>query len=292
MRYDTYNIETGQLQKNYLNDYLIQIRDVPEHPDYPEHTHDFTELVIVYEGNGINCIDGYEYPMSAGDVFIIHEGINHSYHNTNHLHLCNVLFDSSLLDMRGIDMSHLPGFHALFLLEPKLRKTNFNTRLHLQSKELTKARDIIEKLEKEVDEKTPGFRLISQSLLLILIGELSRWYDQTSNQNSAKLIQIAHSIAHMEQFYYDPIDVAKLAGMANMSERAFYRVFQDATGETPNQYLTNLRVSKVSELLRHSEMSITDIAYECGFQDSSYMTKTFKKHLGLTPRQFRMANKA
>ena len=47
MRYDTFNIKTGKLQKDYLNDYLIQIRDVPEHPDYPEHTHDFTELVIV-----------------------------------------------------------------------------------------------------------------------------------------------------------------------------------------------------------------------------------------------------
>ena len=117
MRYETFNIETGNLRKNYLNDFLIHICDVPEHPDYPEHTHDFTELVIVYEGSGINCVDEFEYPMSAGDVFVIHEGAKHSYRETKHLHLCNVLFDSSLLDMRGIDMSHLPGFHALFLLE-------------------------------------------------------------------------------------------------------------------------------------------------------------------------------
>ncbi len=292
MRYDTLNIEAGTLRKSYLNDFLIQVCDVPEHPDYPEHTHDFTELVVVYEGRGINCVDGFEYPMNAGDVFVIHEGTEHSYRKTEHLHLCNVLFDSSLLDVRGIDMSHLPGFHALFLLEPKLRTTNFNTRLHLQSKELTQARELIAKLEKEVDEKTPGFRLISQSLLLLLIGKLSRWYDQTSNQNSAKLVQIAQSIAHMEQFYYDPIDVVKLAGMANMSERAFYRVFKEATGDSPNQYLTNLRISKVAELLRYSDRSITDIAFECGFQDSSYMTKIFRKNMAQTPREFRNTNQA
>jgi AraC-like DNA-binding protein len=291
MRYETFKIEAGTLHKSYLNDFLIQVCDVPEHPDYPEHSHDFTELVMVYEGSGTNCIDGFEYPISAGDVFVIHEGVKHSYKNSCHLHLCNVLFDSSLLNIRGIDMSHLPGFHALFLLEPRLRKSNFNSRLHLRSKELLNAQETIAKLEKEVDEKTPGFRLISQSLLLLLIGELSRWYDQTSNRKSAKLIQIAQSIAHMEQFYCDPISIAELAGMANMSERAFYRVFHEATGDTPNQYLINLRLAKVAELLRHSDMSVTDIAYECGFQDSSYMTKKFRKLMGSTPRKFRSSNR-
>ena len=48
---------------------------MPEHPDYPEHTHEFTELVVVYEGCGVNCMGGFEYPMGAGDVFIIHEKV-------------------------------------------------------------------------------------------------------------------------------------------------------------------------------------------------------------------------
>jgi AraC-like DNA-binding protein len=78
--------------------------------------------------------------------------------------------------------------------------------------------------------------------------------------------------------------------MAGMSERAFYRIFQEATGETPNQYLTDLRLTHVTELLRHSEIPVTDIAFECGFQDSSYMAKTFKKYNGITPRDFRKLN--
>ena len=290
MKYEIFHLESGKLRKSYLHDFLIYIADVPEHPDYPEHTHEFTELVVVYEGSGINCVDGFDYPISAGDVFVLHEGTKHSYRETRHLHLCNVLFDSSLLDIKGIDMSHLPGYHALFLLEPKLRKSKFNTRLRLESKELLKTKSMIEELEREVDGKQPGFRLISQSLLLLLIGELSRWHDQSADKTSGKLMQIAKSIAHMERLYNEPMAIGDLASMANMSERAFYRIFQEATGITPNQYLTNLRLSQACELLKHSKMSITDIAYECGFQDNSYMTRQFKKHLGSTPSAYRKIN--
>ncbi|VGO14002.1 HTH-type transcriptional activator RhaR [Pontiella desulfatans] len=287
MKYDSFKIKSGRLRKSWLQDFLIQITDVPEHPDYPEHTHEFTELVVVYAGSGINCVDGVDYPISEGDVFVIHESSSHSYRETRHLHLCNVLFDSTLLDIKGIDMSHLPGFHALFLLEPKLRNKPFSTRLRLDSKELHKAKAMIQELEMEVDKKQPGFRLVSQSLLLLLIGELSRWYDQSAENKPGKLMQIAHCMAHMERNYNEPLAIGELARMANMSERGFYRVFQEATGTTPNQYLTNLRIATASELLSKSEQSITDIAYECGFQDSSYMAKQFKKHMGVTPREFR-----
>jgi AraC-like DNA-binding protein len=292
MRYETYNIQAGNLRKEkYLHDFFIGVQDVPEHPDYPKHSHEFTELVVVYEGNGINCVDEFEYPIAAGDVFVLHAEQKHAYRETRHLHLCNVLFDSALLGIKGIDMSHLPGFHALFLLEPKLRKTNFNSRLHLQPRELIKTRSVIEELEKEVDEQNPGFRLISQSLLLLLIGKLARWYDQVSTEDSTKLLRIATSIAHMEQTLYEPLSVPHLAKMASMSERSFYRTFQKATGISPNQYLTNLRLSQAAELLRHSDAPITEIAFECGFQDSSYMTKQFKKQMGTTPSLFRKVNR-
>jgi AraC-like DNA-binding protein len=288
MRYDSFKIQTGKLRKEtFLQDFFIGVQDIPEHPDYPEHTHEFTELVVVYEGSAVNCVDGFEYPITAGDVFVVHAEQVHAYKETRHLHLSNILFDSTLLDLRSIDMSHLAGFHALFLLEPNLRKEKFNSRLRLQNNELLKAKTIIDELETEVDGKRPGFRLISQSLLLLLIGKLSRWYDHAMQEDSATMLQIAKSIAQMEQTLYEPLSIQHLARLANMSERNFYRNFKKATGLSPNEYLIHLRLAQVSELLIHSDDSITDIALECGFQDSSYMTKLFKKHMNSTPREFR-----
>ncbi len=289
MKEQTYPHLTKEL---LFHDHCIAIWEETEQLARAEHSHDFTELVVVYEGSGINNVEGFDYPVSAGEVFVIHEGMKHSYPETEHLHLCNVLFDSTLLETNGIDMSHLPGYHALFLLEPKIRKTDFNSRLRLPQKELLEARGIIERLGQELETRTPGFRLVSQSLLFLLIGKLSRWYDQCTNENSARLLQIAQPIAYMEQTYYEPLSIEKLAGMAGMSERAFYRVFQKATGVSPNQYLTNLRLMQVAELLRHSDMPVSDIADECGFLNSSYMAKQFRKHIGSTPREFRKIHQA
>ncbi|WP_136079530.1 helix-turn-helix domain-containing protein [Pontiella desulfatans] len=284
MEQETYNHLTKEM---LFYGYSIAIWEETQQLERAEHSHDYTELVVVYEGNGINTVDGYDYPVSAGEVFVIHEGIKHSYRNTKNLHLCNVMFDSPLLETCGVDISHLPGFHALFRLEPKMRKTDFNSRLHLPQKELMEARGIIERLTKELAARTPGFRLITQSLLFLLIGKLARWFDLCQNENTARLMQIAQPIAYMEQHYYEPLAIEKLAAMAGISERAFFRIFQQATGASPNQYQNNLRLIQVAELLRHSDMPVADIADECGFLNSSYMAKQFRKQMNMTPREFR-----
>lgn len=288
MRYKMHKIDTGKLLKdNYLNEFLIKVQDIPEHPNYPKHTHEFNELVIVYEGTGVNCINEYEYAINAGDVFVIHAEERHAYKKSNHLHLSNILFDPTLTKVKGIDMNHMVGFHALFKPDSEAKSTRTRSCLHLNNTQLNKARAIIEQLEHEVDNKKPGYRAISQSLLLLLIGKLSRWYDAPRYYDPLKLEKISKSISYMEQRLYEPICIKKLAELAKMSERNFFRIFNKATCMTPNQYLLNLRLTQAANLLTYSNMPITEIAFECGFQDSSYLSKVFRKHYNKSPREYR-----
>lgn len=275
------------LKDDYLHGFFLRVVDVPNHPDYPEHSHEFDELVIVYEGFGINQVNGIDYQLSGGDVFIIHAGQEHSYSQTENLHLVNIVFDADRLKIRKMDMRHLPGFHALFVLEPSLRKRDFNSRLRLNLEQLIQIRAMVDEMERELDEAKPGFRLISQSLFFLLAGKLSRWYEGIPGRDPAKLLRIAKAISFMEQQFYEPISIERLAEISGMSVRSFHRIFQQATGSPPLHYLTDIRITHVAELLVHSDDSITSIAFECGFQDSSYMTKQFKTHTGMTPSLYR-----
>ena len=73
-----------------------------------------------------------------------------------------------------------------------------------------------------------------------------------------------------------------------MSEVSFYRHFKNATGQTPVEYLINLRLNMAVELLQTApEAGVSDIAMRSGFNDSSYFARLFRRKFGISPRQFR-----
>lgn len=293
-RYGPHIVSTGNLTKeHYFQGSDIAVQDVANHPNYPEHTHEFIELGIVYQGHAINCIDKTKQGINTGDVFVVHPGQTHAYEETHEFHIYNVLFDESSISLHGSDIPHLPGFHALFTLAPKSRQQGeLPVPLQLTSAELLHVQTIIEEMLKETDLKESGYRLIARSLLQVLIAKLSRFFSIDTHTSPDKLTRLAGPIAHMEEHFFDPISNAALAELAGLSERSFYRLFKQATGKTPTQHLTFLRLSHVARMLEHTDLSITDIAYECGFQDSSYMSKKFKTEFNLTPKMYRESRRA
>src|SRR5210317_142620 len=115
--------------------------------DHHAHSHDFTELVVVTGGRGSHGTETESWPISSGDVFVIHPTMTHSYHNTEDLELVNVIFQDSRLQLPARELSGLPGYIALFTLEPAWRNRHgIKSRLRLSVKDLVKAEEIIDNL--------------------------------------------------------------------------------------------------------------------------------------------------
>lgn len=84
-----------------------------------------------------------------------------------------------------------------------------------------------------------------------------------------------------------PLDLNVIASIASFSPFHFHRIFTFLIGETPIDYIQRLRIEKAAWRLREKEpMSVTEIAYTCGFGSVSLFSRTFKKYYGLTPSQF------
>jgi AraC family transcriptional regulator len=64
-------------------------------------------------------------------------------------------------------------------------------------------------------------------------------------------------------------------------------MFQASTGMPPHRYLLQLRIERARELMREKEMSLIDIAAECGFSSHSHMSRAFRQFMGVTPTSFR-----
>ena len=81
--------------------------------------------------------------------------------------------------------------------------------------------------------------------------------------------------------------VEQLARELHLSHSQFGRKLYSLTGITPNHFIRSIRLKKAKELLLNPEMSITAVAYDCGFNDPSYFTRVFKKEFGKTPLEWR-----
>jgi len=83
------------------------------------------------------------------------------------------------------------------------------------------------------------------------------------------------------------LSLQSLAQESGYSRVHFIRMFQAATGRSPHNYLLNMRVERARELLSNRELSLVEIALDCGFSSHSHMTRVFRQFLGVTPSEYR-----
>jgi AraC family L-rhamnose operon transcriptional activator RhaR/AraC family L-rhamnose operon regulatory protein RhaS len=123
--------------------------------------------------------------------------------------------------------------------------------------------------------------------ILELVTFLARCYNKTRNPTSKTLIRVGETIAHMRRNISQAIVLEELVGIAGMSRTNYIRMFEAAMGTSPIKYLIGLRIQEASRLLRSTDRSITDIAFDIGFSDSNYFSRQFRKSHGQSPREYR-----
>ena len=84
------------------------------------------------------------------------------------------------------------------------------------------------------------------------------------------------------------ITLDELADYCNLSLSSFKREFAKHYDDTPANYIKTKRLEKAAELLTRSDMRITDVAFECGFNELANFTKSFHAKYGLTPSNYRL----
>jgi len=99
--------------------------------------------------------------------------------------------------------------------------------------------------------------------------------------------ELAGVMEHIRAHYQDQIRVPTLAKLAGMSLSKFERRFKALFGMSPRQYLAKYRVNRACQLLVDPRRTIAEIAHEVGFYDHSALTRHFRRHMGVTPKQYR-----
>ncbi len=250
------------------------------------HWHDFSELVIVTSGDGVQNINGRSYQVSAGDVFVITGKTAHYFEEYSNLELVNIIFSERIFHGMQEYLNKIPGYHMIFHLEPELRnRKEFHNTLNLTAHSLAYVMGVIRKMQQEFDLMKPGYEAEIISRLLELTVFLSRASDSRgANQPMSRL---AGLFTILEGAYQEEWDLERMAKCTSMSINTLLRTFRAAVKQTPMQYLTELRLNEARSLLLQTDQQIGEIAFACGFYDSNYFTKRFHSKYGCTPSEYR-----
>ncbi|WP_420574168.1 helix-turn-helix domain-containing protein [Kordia sp.] len=140
--------------------------------------------------------------------------------------------------------------------------------------------------------------LVNEDLLVLKLKEIIVLLLQTDSSDKIKTVlsnlfttQTFDFKETIEAHLFSSLTVSGLAELTNNSLSSFKRKFKKIYNDSPNNYIKNRRLQKASSLLAVSELSISHIAYDCGFNDIAHFSKSFKQKFSISPSAFRLNQK-
>ena len=142
--------------------------------------------------------------------------------------------------------------------------------------------------------ENPVSQLRIKAALLNILGILAEHDLLTSNDpvHNPRVELLKTVISYIRKNYQYPLSLGELAALAGMNEQYFCRFFKKALGKTPVSYINDFRIRHAATLLRTTELPVTEVCLESGFNNLGHFIKEFKKATHFTPLQFRRQSMA
>lgn len=268
-------------------DFLLAAKLEDPQESIQPHLHDFVELVCVLQGTGVHVTDLGSRTISEGDVFIIPRGGIHSYSDVCRLVLANILFDPDKLPMPHLDM---PPVQYQAFIKPKkefFSEENPYPCIHFSPETFDMIRRLVLELIRESSANAPGRRFCLMGLLMVILTRLAREYSVQPANVQIEINGICNVISYINAHCAEKIRFSTLLTRFGMSGSSFLRKFKSATGSTPAEYMTMIRIEKAVRLLVNTDKTDAEIAILCGFREESYMSRCFRRKLGQPPGALR-----
>lgn len=110
---------------------------------------------------------------------------------------------------------------------------------------------------------------------------------RTDQERTDENHYVGEAVEFIQNNYFNPIKVSDIADYVNINRSYLYLLFRETLGMSPQEYLTNYRVSRARELLTMTELPIESVAFSCGYRDALVFSKAYKAKMGAAPLQYR-----
>lgn len=250
--------------------FYYEKRCTEKHEIGSQHYHDHFEIYFLEQGSCRYFIDNDTYDIETGDIVLIPAGTIHKTTYNENKSIRHLIYCSS---------AYIPASIVRYF--PSILYVYRNKKTYARIKEIF---NDIEKESISPDEFSNDVLLHYVHLLFFLLARNNDSEEPAHIGNT----YTAKTIAYIKENYRQDIKLTDLASRLFVSCEHLSRIFKQDTGLCISEYISIIRLQQAQELLCSSpDMSITEIAQKCGFNDSNYFSKKFKSAYGISPLAFR-----
>ncbi len=265
-----------------LNEYSFEeiyirhaIDEVPDGKEFTMHIHDRCEIYFFVSGNVEYLVEGSKYPLTENSLMIMRPAEAHSPKITGSSSYERYAVNFPLDFVKYIDAE-------LRLLTPfterALGKDNMFSSVELDMK-------LVHKLFSEmcVDNDDYSKKLTINTHLITLLDMINRAWSEKKKTGTKRLSTGERIVMYVNDHLTEDISVPKLAEHFYLSSSQFNRVFKQATGAAPWDYVIKKRLTIAKEMLR-TGVSAQEVAESCGFKDYSVFYRAYTRLFGYPPK--------
>ena len=253
--------------ENRINRARLQISGGPPGV-FPEHLHPEVEMVYVFGGEMTMMADGAPRHLSQGDLCICFPGVAHGYLGRKDAQALMLIFPPEIS----------PDFPALLSKSqpknPVLRKADLSPDVLL----------CMEQIRQESQEQGDE-RVLRGYIQVVLSRALPRMILKDRDPDMANVVY--EIMKYLSIHCAEPVSLDDLSHALGVSKSYLSHTFSQRIGMNFRTYVNTLRADRACLLLRNSTRTVTDIAYECGFETQRTFNRVFITQYGMSPTEYR-----
>ena len=252
----------------------------------PVHWHDELEIIYVKSGFLTVSISGESYIGKAGDAFVVSPGNLHLMGSqTGTVDYFTFLFPLKYISFRTDDMLDDKLLEPLnsghLMICPRVKDT---------AKELCE--QLIEIYMAKTDESESKIAAQIKIKVILLQFILEMWEKGLviENDTNGRNIVEKEMVSYIQQNFTGKISLKEFGEQFHLSEKYISRYFKEHFHITLSQYITYLRLEHAKQLLQDTDMPVTEVALQSGYQNVSYFIRSFKKAYAVSPLKYRKSD--
>lgn len=218
------------------------------------------ELEYFFENGGVSVVNGEEYPVRSGHILFASPG-----------------------DIRYSFLPFKCKFIHFSILDPHIKASTYTIPKNFQL-ELPNISDTFTRITSHFYSANPFDNIVASAELVSLLHTLNKQCNESQDI-------IAKAKDFIKNNYQYELTTDAIANACHISAPYLHKLFRNRLNMTPGEYLFNCRIYAARDMLSNTNLSLHDIALNCGFHSQSYFSKCFKQKNGFSPKDFRQNSK-